>query len=39
VYGGLRATVGIRLTPEEEFQGTDLSVHRFTTAQEVDGRW
>ncbi len=39
VYGALRATVGLRLTPEEEFEGTDLSVHRFTTAQEVDGRW
>jgi Amt family ammonium transporter len=39
VYGLLKATVGIRLTPEQEFQGTDLSVHRFTTAQEVDGRW
>jgi Amt family ammonium transporter len=39
VYGVLRATVGIRLTQEQEFEGTDLSVHRFTTAQEVDGRW
>ena len=39
VYGLLKAMVGIRLTPEQEFQGTDLSVHRFTTAQEVDGRW
>jgi len=39
VYGALKAVVGIRLTPEQEFEGTDLSVHRFTTAQEVDGRW
>ncbi|MCC7082121.1 MAG: ammonium transporter [Burkholderiales bacterium] len=39
VYGLLKTTVGIRLTPEQEFQGTDLSVHRFTTGQEVDGRW
>jgi Amt family ammonium transporter len=39
VYGLLKAIVGIRLTPEQEFQGTDLTVHRFTTAQEVDGRW
>ena len=38
VYGLLKALVGIRLTPEQEFNGTDLSVHRFTTAQEVD-RW
>jgi Amt family ammonium transporter len=39
VYGLLKAAVGLRLTPEQEFEGTDLSVHRFTTAQEVDGRW
>ena len=39
VYGALKAVVGLRLTPEQEFEGTDLSVHRFTTAQEVDGRW
>jgi Amt family ammonium transporter len=39
VYGLLKATVGLRLTAEEEFEGTDLSVHHFTTAQEVDGRW
>ncbi len=39
VYGVLRASVGIRLTQEQEFQGTDLSVHHFTTAQEVDSRW
>jgi Amt family ammonium transporter len=38
VYGVLKATVGIRLSAEQEFEGTDLSVHRFTTAQEVD-RW
>ncbi len=28
VYGLLKATVGIRLTPEEEFQGADLSIHK-----------
>ncbi len=39
VYGVLRASVGLRLTQEQEFQGTDLSVHHFTTAQEVDSRW
>src|SRR5690606_9250935 len=38
VYGLLKVTVGIRLTAEQEINGTDLSVHRFTTAQEVD-RW
>ncbi len=28
VYGALKATLGLRLTPEEEFDGADLSVHR-----------
>ena len=39
VYGLLKAIVGIRLTPEQEFNGTDLSVHHISSAQEVDGRW
>lgn len=28
VYGALRSAVGIRLTPEQEFEGADLAVHR-----------
>ena len=28
VYGLLKFTVGIRLTPEQEFEGADLSLHR-----------
>jgi Amt family ammonium transporter len=28
VYGGLKAVIGIRLTPEEEYQGADLSIHK-----------
>jgi Amt family ammonium transporter len=28
VYGLLKAFVGIRLSPEEEFNGADLSIHR-----------
>ena len=28
VYGALKATVGIRLSQEEEFNGADLSIHR-----------
>lgn len=30
IYGLLKATVGIRLDPEQEFEGADLSVHRIT---------
>ncbi|MCY1440817.1 hypothetical protein D3C76_1611370 [compost metagenome] len=28
VYGLLKASVGIRLTQEEEYHGADLSVHK-----------
>ena len=28
VYGGLKLLVGIRLSPEEEYQGADLSIHK-----------
>jgi ammonium transporter, Amt family len=36
VYGALRATVGIRLEPEQEFDGADLSIHRITATPERD---
>lgn len=38
VFGALKATVGIRLDAEQEFDGTDLSVHRIMTAPD-EGRW
>ena len=34
IYGALRATVGIRLEPEQEFDGADLSIHRITATPE-----
>jgi Amt family ammonium transporter len=34
LYGALRATVGIRLDAEEEFEGADLSIHRITATPE-----
>jgi Amt family ammonium transporter len=34
VYGALRAIVGIRLEPEQEFDGADLSIHRITATPE-----
>jgi Amt family ammonium transporter len=37
VYGLLRATVGIRLDPEQEFYGADLSIHRITATPEREG--
>jgi len=28
VYGALKATMGIRLTEEQEYEGADLSIHK-----------
>jgi len=39
VYGVLKKLVGIRLTPEEEFNGTDLSVHKITATSERESGW
>ena len=36
IYGALRATVGIRLDREQEFDGADLSIHRITSTPERD---
>ncbi|CAK0777624.1 Ammonium transporter Amt2 [Azospirillaceae bacterium] len=36
VYGVLRATIGIRLTPEQEIAGADLSLHHITAYPEDD---
>ncbi len=30
VYGGLKQLFGLRLTPEEEYEGADLSVHKIS---------
>jgi ammonium transporter, Amt family len=34
VYGGLKATVGIRLSEEEEYMGADLAIHQITAYPE-----
>jgi Amt family ammonium transporter len=36
VYGLLRATVGLRLDPEQEFDGADLSIHKISATPERD---
>jgi ammonium transporter, Amt family len=38
VYGLLKATVGIRLTPEQERQGADLAIHKIQANPEEDVR-
>lgn len=35
VYGLLKATMGLRLSEEEEFQGADLSIHRISATPQV----
>ncbi len=39
VYGLLRATVGIRLGAEEEYDGSDLSLHKIPATPERDIGW
>ncbi|MBY0242733.1 MAG: ammonium transporter [Burkholderiaceae bacterium] len=39
VYGALKATVGLRLDPEQEFQGADLSIHRISSTPERESNW
>ena len=39
VYGTLKATVGLRLDREQEFDGADLSVHRITATPEREPNW
>lgn len=39
VYGILRATVGLRLNQEEEFDGADLSLHRIRSTPERESNW
>jgi len=34
VYGGLKAAVGLRLNPEQEFDGADLSIHKMRVTPE-----
>ena len=34
IYGALKATVGIRLDPEDEFNGADIAVHRISSTPE-----
>ncbi|AVR98049.1 ammonium transporter [Pseudoduganella armeniaca] len=34
VYGLLKATVGLRLDPEQEFDGADLSIHKISATPE-----
>jgi Amt family ammonium transporter len=39
IYGVLKKTIGIRLSPEEEFNGADLSIHRIGATPEREVPW
>ena len=39
VYAVMKKIVGIRLDPEEEFNGADLSIHRITATPERESGW
>jgi Amt family ammonium transporter len=39
VYGTLKATMGLRLDQEEEYEGADLSIHRITSTPEREPNW
>ena len=36
VYGALKATIGIRLSEEEEYRGADLSIHKISAYPEEE---
>ncbi|HNH88036.1 MAG TPA: ammonium transporter, partial [Thiobacillaceae bacterium] len=39
VYGILKASVGLRLDAEDEFNGADLSIHRISATAERETNW
>ena len=39
VYGAIKKLVGIRLDPEDEFNGADLSIHKITATPERESGW
>jgi len=39
VYGALKATLGLRLDQDEEYEGADLSIHKITSTPEREPNW
>ncbi|MEI6733615.1 MAG: ammonium transporter [Comamonadaceae bacterium] len=39
IYGLLRATMGLRLSQEEEYDGADLSIHKISASPEREANW
>ena len=39
VYGLLKATMGLRLSQEEEYDGADLTIHRISASPDREANW
>jgi Amt family ammonium transporter len=39
VYGTIKAFTGLRLSPEEEYEGADLSIHRIGATPDREANW
>jgi Amt family ammonium transporter len=39
IYGALKATIGLRLDPEEEYHGADLTIHKISATAEREATW
>ena len=39
IYGTIRVFVGLRLDPEQEFEGADLAIHRISASPERETLW
>jgi Amt family ammonium transporter len=39
VYGVLKTTIGLRMDPEQEFNGADLSIHKVSATPEHETLW
>ena len=39
IYGIIKAFVGLRLDPEQEFEGADLAIHRISASPERETLW
>jgi Amt family ammonium transporter len=39
VYGALKATLGLRLSQEEEYDGADLSIHKISATPDREVSW
>ena len=39
VYAGIKAIMGVRLDPEEEFNGADLTIHKISATSDRETSW